>query len=53
MSADGATARVVFKAPGGEKMTDAANKATVKKTVKELGRDSEVARSPTPTSVTP
>ncbi|MFJ9819904.1 MMPL family transporter [Streptomyces sp. NPDC101151] len=42
MSADGATARVVFKAPGGEKMTDADNKATVKKTVKELQSGSEV-----------
>ena len=28
-SADGATARVVFKAPDGEKMTDPANKAEV------------------------
>ncbi|WP_189713170.1 MMPL family transporter [Streptomyces phaeofaciens] len=43
MSADGATARVVFKAPDGEKMTDAANKATVEKTVKELSDGSEVA----------
>ncbi|WP_133912278.1 MMPL family transporter [Streptomyces sp. NBC_00582] len=41
-SADGATARVVFKAPAGEKMTDAANKAAVEKTVKELGDGSEV-----------
>ncbi|WP_406444686.1 MMPL family transporter [Streptomyces sp. NBC_01613] len=41
-SADGATARVVFKAPAGEKMTDSANKATVKKTVKELADGSEV-----------
>ncbi|MDH6569761.1 RND superfamily putative drug exporter [Streptomyces sp. SAI-208] len=41
-SADGATGRVVFKAPEGEKMTDAANKATVAKTVKELGDGSEV-----------
>jgi RND superfamily putative drug exporter len=41
-SADGGTARVVFKAPDGEKMTDAANKATVKKTVKELSDGSEV-----------
>ncbi|MEU2283096.1 MMPL family transporter [Streptomyces sp. NPDC013178] len=41
-SADGATARVVFKAPDGEKMTDAANKAAVAKTVKELGDGSEV-----------
>ncbi|MDC0772941.1 MMPL family transporter [Streptomyces sp. HD] len=43
MSADGATARVVFKAPDGEKMTDAANKATVEETVKELSDGSEVA----------
>ncbi|MGW1745869.1 MMPL family transporter [Streptomyces sp. NPDC002092] len=42
MSADGATGRVVFKAPAGEKMTDAANKATVEKTVKELADGSEV-----------
>ncbi|MFJ5777851.1 MMPL family transporter [Streptomyces sp. NPDC093094] len=42
MSADGATARVVFKAPAGEKMTDAGNKATVQKTVKELADGSEV-----------
>ncbi|MEY9991987.1 RND superfamily putative drug exporter [Streptomyces sp. V4I8] len=41
-SADGGTARVVFKAPEGEKMTDAANKATVEKTVKELSDGSEV-----------
>ncbi|MER6343467.1 MMPL family transporter [Streptomyces sp. NPDC001595] len=43
MSADGATARVVFKAPAGEKMTDAENKATVQKTVRELSDGSEVA----------
>ncbi|MFF0735760.1 MMPL family transporter [Streptomyces chartreusis] len=42
MSADGATARVVFKAPHGEKMTDAGNKATVQDTVKELSDGSEV-----------
>lgn len=42
-SADGATARVVFKAPDGEKMTDAGNRATVQKTVKELSGDSQVA----------
>lgn len=41
-SSDGATARVVFKAPAGEKMTDKLNKATVKKTVKELADGSEV-----------
>ncbi|MGC4976735.1 MMPL family transporter [Streptomyces sp. DT199] len=43
-SADGATARVVFKAPSGEKMTDPGNKATVKDTVKELSDGSEVVR---------
>ncbi|GAB2754918.1 MMPL family transporter [Streptomyces bullii] len=43
MSADGATARVVFKAPDGEKMTDAGNRATVDKTVRELSDGSEVA----------
>jgi RND superfamily putative drug exporter len=42
-SADGATARVVFKAPGGEKMTSARNKATVEKAVKELSAGAEVA----------
>ncbi|MFG2264923.1 MMPL family transporter [Streptomyces sp. NPDC048720] len=43
MSADGATARVVFKAPDGGKMTDKANKAIVRETVKELRSGSEVA----------
>ncbi|MFI6855892.1 MMPL family transporter [Streptomyces sp. NPDC050416] len=43
-SADGATARVVFKAPNGEKMTDPGNKATVRETVKELSDGSEVVR---------
>ncbi|MCL6732954.1 MMPL family transporter [Streptomyces neyagawaensis] len=42
MNADGATARVVFKAPSGEKMADAANKAAVERTVKELDTGSEV-----------
>ncbi|MEU1191478.1 MMPL family transporter [Streptomyces sp. NPDC005859] len=41
-SADGATGRIVFKAPEGQKMTDAANRATVQKTVKTLGDGSEV-----------
>ncbi|CDR07352.1 MMPL family transporter [Streptomyces iranensis] len=35
-NADGATARVVFHAPSGEKMTDPDNKAVVTKTVAEL-----------------
>ncbi|MGC9539183.1 MMPL family transporter [Streptomyces sp. UG1] len=43
MTADGGTARVVFKAPSGEKMTDADNKAIVEKTVRELKDGSEVA----------
>jgi RND superfamily putative drug exporter len=43
MSADGGTARVVFKAPAGEKMTDAAHRNTAQKTVDELGEGSEVA----------
>ncbi|WP_338897781.1 MMPL family transporter [Streptomyces sp. TG1A-60] len=43
MSADGATARVVFKAPEGEKMADAAHKAAVEKTVEALGTGSEVS----------
>ncbi|MFJ6833219.1 MMPL family transporter [Streptomyces sp. NPDC091209] len=42
MSADGATARVVFKAPSGEKMADKENKATVEKAVEVLGTGSEV-----------
>ncbi|MFF6995658.1 MMPL family transporter [Streptomyces sp. NPDC008313] len=42
-SADGATARVVFKAPAGEKMADAENKAVVEDAVKELGDGSEVS----------
>ncbi|MFI1208841.1 MMPL family transporter [Streptomyces sp. NPDC020802] len=41
-SADGATGRIVFKAPEGQKMTDAGNKATVEETVRELGDGSEV-----------
>ncbi|MFC5722074.1 MMPL family transporter [Streptomyces gamaensis] len=35
-TADGASARVVFKAPDGQKITDPANKAAVEKTVAEL-----------------
>jgi putative drug exporter of the RND superfamily len=42
MSANGATARVVFKAPTGEKMTDAANKAAAETAVRDLGHGSEV-----------
>jgi RND superfamily putative drug exporter len=42
-SADGATARIVFKAPSGEKITDADAKAAVHKTIDALGDGSEVA----------
>ncbi|GGN19566.1 MMPL family transporter [Streptomyces fuscichromogenes] len=43
--ADGATARVVFKAPDGEKITDASNKADVEKVVAGLKDSSpQVAR---------
>ncbi|MFM9371677.1 MMPL family transporter [Streptomyces sp. Da 82-17] len=41
--ADGATARVVFKAPAGEKMTDPANKSAVDRVVRELRGGGEVA----------
>ncbi|MDI3403476.1 MMPL family transporter [Streptomyces cavernicola] len=41
--ADGATARVVFKAPAGEKMTDPANKTAVEQVVRELQGGDEVA----------
>ncbi|MCP9962650.1 MMPL family transporter [Streptomyces somaliensis] len=40
-SADGATARVVFKAPDGRKMTDPANKAHVDKAVADLRAGSD------------
>ncbi|WP_406727150.1 MMPL family transporter [Streptomyces sp. GD-15H] len=46
--ADGATARVVFKAPAGEKITDAGHKATVQQTVEELSEGSEVAGATDP-----
>jgi RND superfamily putative drug exporter len=48
MSADGATARVVFEAPSGQKVTAAANKAIVKKTVKELADGSQVSAAADP-----
>ncbi|MFE7775690.1 MMPL family transporter [Streptomyces sp. NPDC057445] len=44
-SADGATARVVFKAPEGRKMTDPAHKAEVKKVVAELRSGSDQVAS--------
>ncbi|MEV7251527.1 MMPL family transporter [Streptomyces cyaneofuscatus] len=40
-SADGATARVVFKAPEGEKVTDSANKSEITGIVKELQSGSD------------
>lgn len=40
-SADGATARVVFRAPDGQKMTDAGNKAAVNKAVADLKSGSD------------
>ncbi|MEE1771746.1 MMPL family transporter [Streptomyces sp. JV185] len=46
-SADGASARVVFKAPGNEKMTDPANKAEVHKVVGELKSGSDQIASVT------
>ncbi|MGV9451876.1 MMPL family transporter [Streptomyces sp. NPDC003635] len=41
-SADGATARVVFQAPDGQKLGAADHKAAVEQAVKELGTGSEV-----------
>ncbi|MFD3946957.1 MMPL family transporter [Streptomyces sp. NPDC058579] len=46
-SADGGTARVVFKAPEGEKMTDPANKAKVQDVVAELKSGSDQVASVT------
>lgn len=46
-SADGATARVVFKAPDGQKMTDPANKAEVNKIIGELKSGSDQIASVT------
>ncbi|MGW2179059.1 MMPL family transporter [Streptomyces sp. NPDC001732] len=46
-SADGATARVVFKAPDGGKMADPANKAEVNKVVAELKSGSDQIASVT------
>ncbi|MFJ9911247.1 MMPL family transporter [Actinacidiphila glaucinigra] len=41
--ADGATARVVFKAPSGERLTEPAGKKAVRKAVSELRQGAEVA----------
>ncbi|MET9619888.1 MULTISPECIES: MMPL family transporter [unclassified Streptomyces] len=46
-NADGATARVVFKAPEGQKMTDPANKAKVQDVVGELKSGSDQVASVT------
>ncbi|MEU9760709.1 MMPL family transporter [Streptomyces sp. NPDC047985] len=45
VSADGATARVVFKAPDGQKMTDPENKAEVAKVADELKSGSDQVAS--------
>jgi RND superfamily putative drug exporter len=50
--ADGATARVVFKAPGGEKITATDNKPAVEKAVGELGSGSKLVASVTDPYVT-
>ncbi|MBV7698238.1 MMPL family transporter [Streptomyces sp. TRM70350] len=47
-SADGATARVVFVAPGGERVTAADNKRAIEKTVAELGDGTQVASAVDP-----
>ncbi|WP_328872699.1 MMPL family transporter [Streptomyces sp. NBC_00287] len=47
-TADGATARVVFVAPGGEKVTASENKEAVEAAVAELGDGSQVASAVDP-----
>ncbi|MFF7161341.1 MMPL family transporter [Streptomyces sp. NPDC008086] len=47
-SADGATARVVFVAPGGEKVTATENRKAVEEAVAELGQGSQVATAADP-----
>ncbi|WP_180268885.1 MMPL family transporter [Streptomyces sp. Ru87] len=47
-AADGATARVVFVAPGGEQITDPGNKQTVEKTVAYLADGTQVAGASDP-----
>nr|WP_203645766.1 MMPL family transporter [Streptomyces sp. SID14478] len=44
-AADGATARVVFKAPAGEKLTDTANKADIQDTVANIKASSKQVAS--------
>ncbi|MEI5524447.1 MMPL family transporter [Streptomyces brasiliscabiei] len=48
VTADGATARVVFVAPSGEKVTAAANKKAIEDTVAELADGSQVASAVDP-----
>ncbi|MDG5804274.1 MMPL family transporter [Streptomyces ossamyceticus] len=48
MTADGATARVVFVAPGGEKVTAAGNKKAIEETVADLADGSQVANAVDP-----
>ncbi|MFH8802307.1 MMPL family transporter [Streptomyces sp. NPDC017936] len=47
-TADGATARVVFVAPGGEKVTAAGNRRAVEKAVAELADGTQVASAADP-----
>ncbi|MFJ7421723.1 MMPL family transporter [Streptomyces uncialis] len=47
-AADGATARVVFKAPEGERMTDGEHKSAVQTAVKDLTADKQVASATDP-----
>ncbi|MEU9335035.1 MMPL family transporter [Streptomyces sp. NPDC048290] len=47
-SADGATARVVFQAPDGERMTDPGNKSIVEDTVRTLSDGAEVTSATDP-----
>ncbi|MFE6620750.1 MMPL family transporter [Streptomyces sp. NPDC057740] len=47
-SADGATARVVFVAPGGEKVTANENRKAVEEAVAQLGQGSQVATAADP-----
>ncbi|MFJ4278400.1 MMPL family transporter [Streptomyces massasporeus] len=47
-SADGATARVVFIAPGGEKVTAAGNRKSIEKAVAGLGDGTQVASAVDP-----
>ncbi|MFF7838881.1 MMPL family transporter [Streptomyces ossamyceticus] len=48
MTADGATARIVFVAPGGEKVTAAGNKKVIEETVADLADGSQVANAVDP-----